>query len=91
MVRKDSTRHAAANGHQLAVRVPRALLDAIDAEVERLRAERPGSNVQRSDAVREILHQVLLADAGFAEESARRRTERREPPRADASTRRPRS
>jgi hypothetical protein len=66
-----------ANDHQLAIRVPAELLAAVDAEVERLRAERPGSKVQRSDAVREILYQVLIADASYAQESARRRSELR--------------
>lgn len=66
-----------AHDHQLAIRVPGELLDAIDEEVERLRLERPGSKVQRSDAVREILYQVLIADASFAEASAKRRSEQR--------------
>lgn len=67
--------------HQLAIRVSAELLEAIDDEVERLRQERPGSKVQRSDAVREILFQALIADASFAEASAKRRSElRREKP-----------
>src|SRR5688572_17360229 len=67
--------------HQLAIRVPAELIDAIDEEVERLRLERPGSKVQRSDAVREILYLVLIAEASFAEAAAKRRNEaRREKP-----------
>src|SRR5262245_56369220 len=64
-------------GHQLAIRIPRELLRAIDEEVERLRGERPGATVQRSDAVREILYQVLIADVKFAQASATRRQARR--------------
>jgi hypothetical protein len=60
--------------HQLAVRITPELLHAIDEEVERLRAERPGSKVQRSDAVREILYQVLLAEPATAADIARRRS-----------------
>lgn len=58
---------------QLALRVPEELMEAIDAEVERLRDERPGSRINRSDAVREILYQVLLSNPDVAAESARRR------------------
>lgn len=58
---------------QLALRVPESLMQAIDAEVERLRAERPGGRINRSDAVREILFQVLLSNPEFALEAARRR------------------
>ena len=43
------------NDFQLALRIPHELLAAIDAEVERLRGERPGARIQRSDVVREIL------------------------------------
>jgi hypothetical protein len=49
------------NGHQIALRVERSLLAAIDAEVARLRRERPGANTHRSDAVREVLHRVFLS------------------------------
>jgi hypothetical protein len=47
-------------GQQIALRVGQPLLTAIDAEVARLRRERPGANPHRSDAVREILHRALL-------------------------------
>jgi hypothetical protein len=64
---------------QLALRVPEALMEAIDGEVGRLRAERPGARINRSDAVREILFQVLLSNPEYAVESAkRRRSARRE-------------
>ncbi|MCU1280725.1 MAG: hypothetical protein JWM53_4271 [bacterium] len=64
---------AASREVQLALRVPEELMDAIDAEVDRLRAERPGGRINRSDAVREILHQVLLSNPDFAIEAAKRR------------------
>jgi hypothetical protein len=69
-----SGRAASGDQHQLAVRISAELLTALDEEVERLRAERPGSKVQRSDAVREILYQVLISDASTAADIARRRT-----------------
>jgi hypothetical protein len=47
-------------GRQIALRVGDALLSAIDAEVARLRRERPGATLHRSDAVREILHRTLV-------------------------------
>jgi hypothetical protein len=47
-------------GRQIALRVGDALLTAIDAEVARLRHERPGATLHRSDAVREILHRTLV-------------------------------
>ncbi len=65
---------------QLALRVPRQLIAAIDAEVERLRQERPGARVNRSDAVREILFQALLSAPEFAVEAARRRDRVRQGP-----------
>jgi len=46
--------------HLVAVRVNTDMLDAIDAEVERLRRVRPGAHVQRSDALRELLHRALF-------------------------------
>src|SRR3954462_7196901 len=46
---------ASNNDYQLALRVPGDLLAAIDAEVERVKLERPGARVQRSDVVREAL------------------------------------
>jgi hypothetical protein len=72
MGRKDAAR-GGGNEYQLAVRIPAELLRAIDDEVERLRLERPGAKVQRSEAVREILYQVLLADEAVASASAKRR------------------
>ena len=48
-------------------------MEAIDREVDRLRTERPGSRVERSDAIREILYQVLVSDPSFAAASAERR------------------
>jgi hypothetical protein len=52
----DPNRHQ----HLVAVRVNTEMLTAIDAEVERLRGERPGAHIQRSDALREILHRALF-------------------------------
>jgi hypothetical protein len=52
----DPNRHQ----HLVAVRVNTEMLTAIDAEVERLRTQRPGAHVQRSDALREILHRALF-------------------------------
>jgi hypothetical protein len=46
---------------QIAVRLPRSLLEALDAEVYRLRRLRPGARVGRSDAIREVLHGALIA------------------------------
>jgi hypothetical protein len=40
------------------------LLAAIDAEVDRLRRQRPGTHSHRSDAVREILYRTLLRPEG---------------------------
>lgn len=45
---------------QVAFRASPELVAAIDAEAERLRAERPGSTVNRSDVAREILTRALL-------------------------------
>jgi hypothetical protein len=49
-----------ANEHQLALRIPVELLQAIDAEVERVKRERPGARVQRSDVVREALMRAFF-------------------------------
>jgi hypothetical protein len=46
--------------HQLALRISSELLAAIDAEVERVKAERPGARVQRSDVVREALMRTFF-------------------------------
>jgi hypothetical protein len=51
---------AAQNDYQLALRIPGELLTAIDAEVERVKAERPGARVQRSDVVREALMRAFF-------------------------------
>jgi hypothetical protein len=51
---------SAPNDYQLALRVPGELLAAIDAEVERVKAERPGARVQRSDIVREALMRAFF-------------------------------
>ena len=48
------------NDYQLALRVPGELLQAIDAEVERVKQERPGARVQRSDVVREALMRAFF-------------------------------
>jgi hypothetical protein len=45
--------------HQLAVRVPADLLTLLDDETERLRAERPGTTLHRSDTIREVLYRAL--------------------------------
>lgn len=49
---------------RIGVRLPAWLLEAIDAEAERLRAERPGSEVNRSDVVRELLARALSDGRG---------------------------
>jgi hypothetical protein len=49
--------------HTIYTRVSDELLAALDAHVERLLRERPGSNVTRVDAMREILHRALLSEA----------------------------
>jgi hypothetical protein len=48
------------NDYQLALRIPGELLAAIDAEVERVKRERPGARVQRSDVVREALMRAFF-------------------------------
>jgi hypothetical protein len=48
------------NDYQLALRIPSELLEAIDAEVERVKAARPGARVQRSDVVREALMRAFF-------------------------------
>ena len=57
------SRRKAKAGRQIALRVEEILLSAIDAEVARLRRERPGANPHRSDAVREILYRALIASS----------------------------
>jgi Arc/MetJ-type ribon-helix-helix transcriptional regulator len=51
---------ASHNDYQLALRIPSDLLAAIDAEVERVKLERPGARVQRSDVVREALMRAFF-------------------------------
>jgi len=51
---------ASQNDYQLALRIPVELLTAIDAEVERVKTERPGARVQRSDVVREALMRAFF-------------------------------
>lgn len=48
------------NDYQLALRIPSELLAAIDEEVERVKQERPGARVQRSDVVREALMRAFF-------------------------------
>jgi Arc/MetJ-type ribon-helix-helix transcriptional regulator len=48
------------NDFQLALRIPSELLAAIDAEVDRVKHERPGARVQRSDVVREALMRAFF-------------------------------
>lgn len=48
------------NDYQLALRIPSELLAAIDHEVERVKRERPGARVQRSDVVREALMRAFF-------------------------------
>lgn len=48
------------NDYQLALRIPSELLTAIDAEVDRVKRERPGARVQRSDIVREALMRAFF-------------------------------
>ena len=52
---------ASQNDYQLALRIPSELLNAIDAEVERVKAQRPGARVQRSDVVREALMRAFFS------------------------------
>lgn len=52
---------ASQNDYQLALRIPSELLSAIDAEVDRVKAERPGARVQRSDVVREALMRAFFS------------------------------
>jgi Arc/MetJ-type ribon-helix-helix transcriptional regulator len=48
-----------AKEERIGVRLPAWLLEAIDDEAERLRVERPGAEVNRSDVVRELLARAL--------------------------------
>jgi hypothetical protein len=46
-------------GTQLAIRIPKELLDRIDAHVERLCREIPGLDLTRTDAVKSLLTRAL--------------------------------
>jgi hypothetical protein len=56
---------------QIAVRLPMDLLIRLDEEVARLQAERPGLDITRSDAVREILFAHLVPHGHVATTRAR--------------------
>ena len=45
--------------HQIALRVDDELMEAIDAELERLRKDRPGATIHKSDVVRELCWRAL--------------------------------
>lgn len=45
----------------LSIRVDAELMKAIDAEMLKLRRERPGANIRRSDVVRELCWRALAA------------------------------
>jgi Arc/MetJ-type ribon-helix-helix transcriptional regulator len=45
------------------LRIPRALVRALDAEAERRAAERPGLKITRSDVIREALYEVAKKSA----------------------------
>ena len=53
---------------QIAFRASTEMLEAIDREVERVAAERPGEEVTRSDVVRAIIHRALLGGSGTLEQ-----------------------
>ena len=46
---------------QIVTRAPHALVERLDAYVERLKAEEPGRRVTRADAIRILLHKALDA------------------------------
>jgi Arc/MetJ-type ribon-helix-helix transcriptional regulator len=46
--------------HQLAVRMPTDLLAMIDREVDRRREASPGTDVSRSDVIRDVLYRDLM-------------------------------
>ncbi len=56
---------------QISFRSPPDLTEAIDREVERLSAERPGEAVTRSDVVRAILYRALLPPPSPPQKGAR--------------------
>jgi hypothetical protein len=45
---------------QLAIRIPRELMKAIDAEVKKRSAEQPALKINKSDVVRQILYDALI-------------------------------
>ena len=47
------------NDEQIVVRLPRALVERVDAHVEKLKKEQPGMRITRSDAVRMMLTRAL--------------------------------
>jgi metal-responsive CopG/Arc/MetJ family transcriptional regulator len=49
-----------AKSHQIAVRVPDDLVRKIDEEVARRRQANPGSEVSRSDVIRDVLYRSLM-------------------------------
>jgi hypothetical protein len=49
---------------QIVTRAPHALVERLDAFVERLKAEEPGRRVTRADAIRILLHKALDAEEG---------------------------
>jgi hypothetical protein len=44
---------------QIAIRLPRALLDRIESHVARLRRDSPGISLVRADAIRSLLYAAL--------------------------------
>lgn len=57
--RRQTKKGATNAGAQIAFRADGALVSALDAEAERLRAERPGATIHRSDVVRELCWRAL--------------------------------
>jgi Arc/MetJ-type ribon-helix-helix transcriptional regulator len=70
---------ASQNDYQLALRIPGELLAAIDAEVERVKSERPGARVQRSDVVREALMRAFFRHPQAMSGIVKRDNETQEP------------
>ena len=53
---------AEGKGHNVLIRIPWDLLEALDAEVEEMKRERPGfMNVTRTDLIRDVLYQHIKA------------------------------
>lgn len=57
--RRRPKKAATNTGAQIALRADAALIEALDAEAERLRKERPGATIHRSDVVRELCWRAL--------------------------------